>query len=82
MLFQTLDIWYILPHSKKVLSSNPPAGRGPSVWSLHVHSGLLPQSKDTQFVWLDNLETVNLSLCVSSAIEPSVVPPPAYTLAL
>lgn len=77
MLFQTLDIWY---HSKKVLSSNPPAGRGLSVWSLHVLSGLLPQSKDTQFVWLDNLETVNLSLCVSSAIEASVVLPPQLIL--
>uniref|UniRef100_A0A669EFE7 Immunoglobulin domain-containing protein n=1 Tax=Oreochromis niloticus TaxID=8128 RepID=A0A669EFE7_ORENI len=50
----------LLLHSKKVLSSIPPSGRGLSVRSLHVlpvfawvlsrYSGFLPQSRDMQLV--------------------------------
>ncbi len=32
----TVVQWLALPHSKKVLGSNPPAEWGPSVWSLHL----------------------------------------------
>lgn len=48
----------LLLHSESVSGSNPPAGRGLPVWSLHlvpvpawVLSGFLPQSKHTHYLY-------------------------------
>ncbi len=73
----------LLPHSKRVLSLNPPANWGPSVWSLHVllmptwvfsgYSGFLPQSKHMQVRLIGDSKLpigVSVSGCPSLYVSP------------
>ena len=76
----------LLPHSKKVLSSNPPMadwGQGLFVLSLHVlltsawvlsgFTGFLPRSKDMHDGLIGNFKLpvgVNVSGCLSLCVNP------------